>query len=74
LNRAITGFTQDEEGHWVALLECGHRQHLRHDPPLTERPLVLTVEGRRSLIGHTLACTLCLDEPGEGVDGDDGIV
>ncbi|MBG4647725.1 DUF3565 domain-containing protein, partial [Pseudomonas aeruginosa] len=22
-------FHQDEEGHWVAVLSCGHTQHLR---------------------------------------------
>ncbi|HZW99166.1 MAG TPA: DUF3565 domain-containing protein [Trueperaceae bacterium] len=55
----IIGFTQDEEGHWVALLECGHRQHVRHDPPLTYRPLVLTEEGRRRLLGFELECRSC---------------
>ena len=29
----VTGFHQDEEVHWVAELECGHNQHVRHDPP-----------------------------------------
>lgn len=57
--RKITGFVKDEEGHWVALLDCGHRQHVRHDPPLTDRPLVLTREGRESLLGLELDCRLC---------------
>lgn len=64
MKRRITGFTQDEEGHWVALLDCGHRQHLRHDPPLTDRPQVLTAEGRAGLIGMVLYCKRCE----EGVD------
>lgn len=59
---AITGFVQDEEGHWVALLACGHRQHLRHDPPLTNRPLVLTEDGRTRLLGVELDCRAC-DQP-----------
>ena len=25
---------------WVAELECGHTQHVRHDPPWTNRPWV----------------------------------
>ena len=70
--RAITGFTQDDEGHWVALLACGHRQHLRHDPPLTERPLVLTAAGRQSLVGQTLNCVRCDAEEAVDADSDDG--
>jgi hypothetical protein len=26
----IVGFHQDTEGDWVAELDCGHRQHVRH--------------------------------------------
>jgi len=74
VERAITGFVQDDEGHWVALLECGHRQHLRHDPPLTERPLVLTSEGRQSLVGQALWCKVCIEEASARTDRDDDIV
>ena len=42
MKRAITGFHQDDEGHWVADLVCGHTQHVRHNPPLSNRPWVLT--------------------------------
>ena len=62
----ITGFHTDEEGHWVAELECGHYQHVRHDPPLTERAWVLTEEGRASRIGQALRCLKC--ETGEPPD------
>ncbi len=55
----MVGFTTDEEGHWVALLGCGHRQHVRHDPPLVERPWVTTPEGRAGRIGQTLECPRC---------------
>ena len=63
--RTIVGFTQDEENHWVALLACGHRQHVRHNPPLISRPWVLTEEGRRAFLGQELVCKLCAeaDEP-----------
>ncbi len=57
--RRIVGFTQDHEAHWVAKLECGHTQHVRHDPPWQVRPWVVTVEGRRRRIGTTLECLLC---------------
>lgn len=67
MKRRITGFVQDEERHCVALLDCGHRQHLRHDPPLTNRPMVLTQDGRRRLLGLELDCRLCDDGEQAGV-------
>ena len=57
--RAITGFHKDEEGHWVAELECGHQQHVRHRPPFIERPWTATEEGRRSKLGERLNCLEC---------------
>ncbi len=55
----MTGFTTDAAGHWVALLGCGHRQHVRHDPPLAERPWVTSEEGRRAKLGQSLDCVRC---------------
>ncbi len=59
IERAITGFSQDSEGHWVAELACGHRQHVRHRPPWELRPWVLTEEGRREHLGGVLTCVRC---------------
>lgn len=59
MERAITGFHQDDQGHWVAELVCGHNQHVRHDPPWQVRPWVLTEEGRRTRLGVILNCVLC---------------
>jgi tellurite methyltransferase len=59
MNRPITGFHQDDESHWVAELVCGHGQHTRHDPPLSERPWVLTPEGRAERVGLALDCVAC---------------
>ena len=59
MKRPITGFRQDDEGHWVALLSCGHPQHVRHHPPMASRPWVLTEEGRRTRLGLTLDCVRC---------------
>ena len=59
MQRAVIGFNQDEEGHWVARLECGHSQHVRHDPPWTVREWVVTEEGRRARVGSFLECKLC---------------
>lgn len=57
--RTITGFSADEAGDWVAHLDCGHRQHVRHRPPFVERPWVRTEEGRRQHVGTPIECPLC---------------
>jgi hypothetical protein len=62
MQRRITGFHQDEETHWVAQLECGHNQHVRHNPPWFVRAWVTTEEGRQSALGTTLECRRCEDE------------
>lgn len=62
LPRRIVGFHQDAEQHWVADLECGHTQHVRHDPPWQQRPWVITEEGRLAFLGTTLQCVLCAEE------------
>lgn len=59
MNRPIVAFHLDEESHWLADLSCGHGQHTRHDPPLSDRPWVLTPEGRQSRIGAALDCLRC---------------
>ena len=59
MNRAIVGFHQDADSDWVAELACGHRRHMRHHPPLSERPWVLTAEGRQSRIGIDIECAAC---------------
>jgi len=57
--RKIVDFHKDEEGHWVADLECGHTQHVRHDPPWQLRPWVVTPAGRNEHLGKELNCKLC---------------
>jgi hypothetical protein len=57
--RRIVDFHQDHEQHWVADLECGHTQHVRHDPPWQIRPWVTTPEGRAAFIGTPLPCVKC---------------
>lgn len=57
--RAIVGFHMDEHGDWVAELECGHGQHVRHRPPWELRPWVVTEEGRRQRLGQLLQCRKC---------------
>ncbi|HJR63078.1 MAG TPA: DUF3565 domain-containing protein [Gemmatimonadaceae bacterium] len=59
ISRRIVGFHQDDEQHWVADLECGHTQHVRHDPPWQQRPWVTTEAGRTQHLGMLLQCLHC---------------
>lgn len=59
MQQPIIGYHLDEEDHWVAELACGHNQHVRHQPPWTERPWVITEAGRRSRLGLMLECVKC---------------
>ena len=63
VKRRVVGFHQDDELHWVADLECGHTQHVRHDPPWQVRSWVTTVEGREAHLGMELNCLLCSEQP-----------
>lgn len=77
IERRIVGYHQDEEGHWVAELECGHGQHLRHEPPWQSRPWVVTETGRAQFLGTTLWCAKCCDPawsiPPQPNDGSDDV-
>lgn len=59
LPQRIVGFHQDDSGDWVADLECGHTQHVRHIPPWQNRPWVVTAAGREARLGERLACVKC---------------
>jgi len=66
MQQSLVGYHKDEEDHWVAELECGHYQHVRHNPPIVSRPWVLTEEGRNNMLGYKLECKKC----NEGVPKD----
>ena len=59
MKRPITGFHIDDQGDWVALLNCGHGQHVRHRPPFTNRLWVTTEEGRNDKLEEMLNCVRC---------------
>lgn len=59
MERAIIGFELDREGEPMAILSCGHPQHVRHNPPFINRPWVITEEGRQNMIGQPLNCVRC---------------
>ncbi|MEO7986938.1 MAG: DUF3565 domain-containing protein [Gemmatimonadales bacterium] len=59
----IADFHVDDEGQWVAELECGHTRHMRHDPPWQVRPWVLSPEGRATMLGTDIDCRMCPRDP-----------
>ncbi|HXE57994.1 MAG TPA: DUF3565 domain-containing protein [Gemmatimonadales bacterium] len=76
MRRRIVDFHQDDDGAWVAELDCGHARHVRHDPPWEVRPWVLTAAGRASRLGRELECGRCAapsvmpaSEPADGGAG-----
>jgi hypothetical protein len=66
VKQKIIDYHKDVEDHWVAQLACGHFQHVRHNPPWTTRPWVVTSEGRDSMLGFELSCKKC--DQGQGPD------
>jgi hypothetical protein len=59
MNQPIAAYHKDEENDWVAELSCGHFQHVRHNPPLNNRPWMDSQEGRDSMLGQVLNCKKC---------------
>jgi hypothetical protein len=59
MKQKIVGYDKDEDADWRAKLECGHYQHVRHQPPMITREWVLSDEGRASRIGFELECKKC---------------
>jgi tellurite methyltransferase len=49
----------DDPGAWVAVLACGHGQHVRHKPPFQNAAWVLSEAGRAGQHGARLPCVLC---------------
>jgi tellurite methyltransferase len=59
MKRAITAFDIDNQGDPIAILDCGHPQHVRHNPPFINRPWVTSEEERKSMVGKVLNCVRC---------------
>ena len=68
MKRSINGFHRDPEGDWVADLDCGHGQHVRHRPPFQNRPWVVDKPGRDKMLGAELDCLRC-----ERMEWPDGV-
>ena len=59
MERPIIGFGVGSDDDPVAILSCGHPQHVRHNPPFINRPWVTTTDGRASMLGKALNCIRC---------------
>lgn len=59
VSRKILGFAADAGGEWVARLDCGHRRHVRHRPPLSDYPWVVDADGRAGKVGAPIECGRC---------------
>ena len=59
MKTAITGFHKDTKADWVAELQCGHSQHMRHRPPWQDRAWVLDDVERARRVGAEIDCPLC---------------
>ncbi|HKI47309.1 MAG TPA: DUF3565 domain-containing protein [Balneolales bacterium] len=66
--RKVVGFHKDDVGDWVADLECGHTQHVRHNPPWMIREWVTTEGGRKQHLGMELNCKKCDEEGASNSD------
>lgn len=67
IKQKITRFYQDEVGDWVAVLSCRHQRHVRHNPPWTNHPWVVTPAGRQRFIGVEIECKACNEEQSQKV-------
>lgn len=60
--RAIERWSHDDDDDgdtWIAWLDCGHRRHVRHRPPLSAYPWVVSETGRAARIGTSIECGRC---------------
>lgn len=57
--RKMLAFAQDEHGDWTAILDCGHRRHIRHRPPLSSYPWITDPDGRERHVGGLIECDRC---------------
>lgn len=59
MQRRVVGFTVDDEGDRVVLLDCHHRQHVRHQPPFRLAPWIEDATERERRVGTPWPCPLC---------------
>lgn len=60
--RRIVSFSRDpsEAQGWIAQLDCGHRRHVVHRPPLSSYPWVDDPVAREAHVGQAIECGRCV--------------
>jgi len=58
MTRQIVGFHRDPKNDWGADLDCGHWQHVRHNPPFENRPWTMTEGAEIETWSNAQLCAL----------------
>ena len=56
--RKMLSFLPDGDA-WIAVLDCGHRRHVRHRPPLSNYPWIVDAADRAAHVGQPIQCDRC---------------
>jgi hypothetical protein len=59
ISSKIVDFHLDDGDEWVAELDCGHEQRVRHNPPLMVNPWITSPQGRLEHLGRELTSITC---------------
>ena len=66
--RKIVHLEIDGPSALIASLACGHRRHIRHQPPTSLYPWVLDETARQAKLGQDIECLRCIElEPPENL-------
>lgn len=57
--RTIVGLRREGPQAVVLALDCGHRRHVRHRPPLSDHPWVCDEQAARAKVGESIECLGC---------------
>lgn len=57
--RTIVELSREAEAEVILGLDCGHRRHVRHRPPLSEHPWVLDDSSSEARVGGSIECLRC---------------
>lgn len=59
IDRKIVAIETEPDGAVVATLDCGHRRHVVHRPPLASNPWILDAAEREARLGQRIECGRC---------------
>jgi tellurite methyltransferase len=59
IDRQILDIEAESADSCVAALDCGHRRHIRHRPPLERHPWILDPAERAARVGQRIECGRC---------------